>query len=274
MSFILNLLIQKKYRFITEGKENIYTKQKILGRGTFSKVYLVYLNDNKQDQYALKKLNKIQTHKEIEIHSIMNHPNVVKMYDYSIINKPMLILEYCKKTLERATNNNKHKIKSYMYSTLKGLNYIHSNEVIHRDLSLTNIYVDAYDNIKIGDFGVSVKIYDICKCQSKESNKCNMPICGTLNYLAPELILNRITCDQIYKIDVWAFGVIFYKLITNDFPFDTFGSLYDEYSHFKNILTINYNDKCLYPEQKKIINGIFKINPNERLSVDNIISIF
>ena len=67
---------------------------------------------------------------------------------------------------------------------------------------------------------MSVKFKDICDCT--EPVLCTkLSQSGKVNYVSPEIITNKITYNQIYKIDVWALGVLMFKWITDRFPFDS-----------------------------------------------------
>jgi polo-like kinase 1 len=71
-------------------------------------------------------------------------------------------------------------IQSFLYGIIQGVRYIHSKQIIHRDLKLGNIFIDEKLNIKIGDFGLATKL---------EFNKENKrTVCGTPNYIAPEIL--------------------------------------------------------------------------------------
>ena len=71
-------------------------------------------------------------------------------------------------------------VRYYVHQLVKGLQYLHSKKVIHRDLKLRNLMIDQDMQLKIGDFGLSAQL-----SSDRERRKT---ICGTPNYLAPELI--------------------------------------------------------------------------------------
>lgn len=86
-----------------------------------------------------------------------------------------------------------------MLQVLDGLEYLHSQKIIHRDLKLGNLFLNENMCVKIGDFGLATKI-DFYGEKKKT-------ICGTPNYIAPEILESK---GHSYEVDVWSFGVIMY----------------------------------------------------------------
>jgi serine/threonine protein kinase len=100
----------------------------------------------------------------------------------------------------------------YIVEIVRGLKYIHAQNVIHRDLKLGNLMLDSEMGIKIGDFGLATKV-DF-QGQRKKT------ICGTPNYIAPE-ILTRSSNGHSFEVDVWSLGVVLYTLVVGKPPFQT-----------------------------------------------------
>lgn len=297
----MNILNFLNFRKVYTCNNNKYIVQKQIGKGSTCRVYKVELGEKGEKgekvgknekgekvekgekgekgekcekgaslKFALKKFNKnSQTviEQEIIIHSSLNHPNIVKLYDYSTTftnNKSqILILEYL-----HSINNNNNKyssLKEKITDIKKGLIYLHSNGIVHRDLKIENLFIDDNNNIKIGDFGASLNVAQVCKCK----DYCYLPIIGTLYYMAPEIFNKQIECVNIYKIDIWALGVLIYKMITSKFPFE----IYDKNMNitFENIKTNNYNRKLLNcSPYQKMIDNIFIISPQQRLDINTL----
>lgn len=106
--------------------------------------------------------------------------------------------------------------RHYIYQLLIGLKYIHENNIIHRDLKLSNLLLNSNNTLKIADFGLATLL------KNKEEERHS--VCGTYEYLSPEMLKCK---DPYYDIsvDIWAVGCIMYIYIYN-------------YTHFYLILLI------------------------------------
>ena len=91
------------------------------------------------------------------------------------------------------------------------MKYLHKNRVIHRDLKLGNLFLNDKLQIKLGDFGLAAKLdFD---------NEKRHTVCGTPNYLAPEVLSNRM--GHSFEVDVWSLGVVIYAMVVGKPPFET-----------------------------------------------------
>ena len=91
---------------------------------------------------------------------------------------------------------------------VEGVAYCHSKNVVHRDIKLENVMVDAGNNVKIIDFGFSIT--------AAKGKKLSI-FCGTPSYMAPEMVRKVDYCGQ--KVDVWALGILLYTMLCGRFPF-------------------------------------------------------
>ena len=110
-----------------------------------------------------------------------------------------------------------------------GLDYIHHNNIIHRDIKLENIFIKKnYQNgvnnyiCKIGDFGLARQIGE------EESAITN---CGTERYMAPEILSGQTYGKQA---DIWSLGVLLYHLLFGEFPFKGINMLDEIKNRCKN----------------------------------------
>lgn len=99
----------------------------------------------------------------------------------------------------------------FMLQLISAVEYMHSNRVIHRDLKLGNIFLNANMEIKVGDFGLAAKL------EFSEEKKRTM--CGTPNYIAPEIIEGSV--GYSYEVDIWSMGVICFAFLFGRPPFET-----------------------------------------------------
>lgn len=215
-----------------------YEFKQEVGSGSFGVVYIVEEIESKQIYAAkiLKNPNETESiekavniSREINISSSLNHPSILKYigYSYDDSKNPVIISEYLKNgSLYNIINSEReeHHIKGWddtkklisIYGIASGMKYLHSNEIIHRDLNPKNILADDLLFPKICDFGLSKIIHrdDSISFESAGGVK------GTPLYISPEIL-----CDETYTKcgDVYAFGLITYEIVTNRIPFAGYG---------------------------------------------------
>eukprot|EP00916_Digyalum_oweni_P002586 GHVL01004711.1.p1 GENE.GHVL01004711.1~~GHVL01004711.1.p1 ORF type:complete len:606 (+),score=72.05 GHVL01004711.1:2918-4735(+) len=191
-----------------------------LGNGRFGTVYLA--RERRTGFYAaLKTIYKKQLvqngvwlkfHREIEIQIHLRHPNILRLYGWFEDKKRIyLVLEYCPDG-ELYHFLNKQKCLSegrtafYLEQLMCALEYCHSKNVMHRDLKPENLLIGENHRIKLADFGWSV-----------HSRERRMTLCGTMDYLAPEVIKKDAHSEYV---DLWACGIMCYELLCGAPPFE------------------------------------------------------
>ena len=238
---------------------------KLLGKGSFGSVNIVTRKlDNKI--YAMKRVNLSHSPKneieaalnEIRLLASLSHPNIIG-YKETFYDDPSFTLnivmefadggdlakkiEYQKKHHSLFAEN---LIWEWIFQLLNGLVYLHSHQIMHRDLKSANIFLMSNGVVKIGDLNVS---------KLSKSNYARTKT-GTPYYLAPEVWEDR--------------GCIIYELCTLFPPFrgTNFKELFNNIKKgiFKPISN-NYSD-----DLKKIINWMLITNPNKRLSASDLLN--
>lgn len=114
------------------------------------------------------------------------------------------------------SNKRKHcdekTVRIFVRQMVSALKYCHDKNIIHRDLKLGNLLLTKNcDNIKLGDFGLSSRL--------EYRTQRRRTICGTPNYIAPEIISAKTT--HSFEVDVWSLGVIVYFLLVGHPPFQS-----------------------------------------------------
>ncbi|CAF9917356.1 spindle assembly checkpoint kinase [Imshaugia aleurites] len=198
---------------------------KPLGKGKFGRVYLAKERST-GFVCALKVLHKSelqqgkvekQVRREIEIHSNLRHPNILRFYGHFHDSKRVfLILEFAGKGelykhLRKENKFPEWKAAQYIAQMAAALKYLHKKHVMHRDIKPENILVGIHGEIKISDFGWSVHA---------PNNRRNT-MCGTLDYLPPEMIKPG-SQENFYneKVDLWSLGVLTYEFLVGEAPFE------------------------------------------------------
>ncbi|XP_075896017.1 LOW QUALITY PROTEIN: myosin-IIIb [Nelusetta ayraudi] len=216
---------------LTDPSEN-WDIVETIGKGTYGKVYRVTSRKD-GSQAAVKVLDPINdVDEEIEaeyniLRSLSNHPNVVKFYGmfYKSDNlsggQLWLVLELCnggsvteliKGLLIRGCRLQEPVISYILYSALLGLQHLHNNRIIHRDVKGNNILLTAEGGVKLVDFGVSAQL-------TSARLRRNTSV-GTPFWMAPEVI----ACEQQYdysydaRCDVWSLGITAIELADGDPP--------------------------------------------------------
>ena len=182
----------------------------LIGSGAFSDVYLCQ-NSKYNHFFAIKKvLKKKLAQHEIDALIALIHPYIVKLYQtFSDENYQYLVMEYCPNgTIKQMGKLTYEKFIFYAKQLLEVLNYCHSQKIAHRDIKPENIFIDQYNHVKLGDFGLADKFHENGSSQEK---------CGSLLFCSPEII----TSSQFdpFKADIWALGITFYNMITGHLPY-------------------------------------------------------
>jgi len=249
--------------------------KKELGIGSFGKVCLVKHKKTKAE-YALKIINKLDKinqedkayfNREVEIMYKLNHPNIIKLYShFEDNNNCYILMQYIPKgsAYDLIPKNGKKQenlklVASIIKDLLNALYYLHNMnpKIIHRDIKPENILLDENNKAYLIDFGWSNYLINHRKRNS---------ICGSPFYLSPEMV-NEIGHDETN--DIWCIGVLLFELITGKVPFE--GNDIDE---VRNSI-INFNFKFpsdINLDAKDLISKILKVNPNERLTIEKILS--
>lgn len=198
---------------------------KELGKGSYGTVYTVrsYLDDNvyvmkKMELNNLKEKQQKECYREVSILKKVSHHNIIKYYS-SFLEGGILyiIMEYAESgDLYSLIKHYKRHSKLFEefdiwrigYEILNGLDYLHKNNIIHRDIKCLNLFITKDKHIKIGDLGVSTIVSSI--------NALHCTRVGTPLYLSPELV-KQIPYD--FKVDIWSCGCSLYHLACLDPPF-------------------------------------------------------
>lgn len=202
-----------------ENKQNRYEKIEFLGEGQFATVYKA--KDIETDRIVAVKKIKLGSReeaqdginrtalREIKLLQELDHENLIGLLDvFGHMSNVSLVFDFMDTDLEVIIKDNTiilttPNIKSYILQTLKGLEYLHINWILHRDLKPNNLLVDSNGVLKIGDFGLA-KMFG-------SPNRINTHQVVTRWYRAPELLFGAKqygTC-----IDIWAVGCILAELL-------------------------------------------------------------
>lgn len=193
-----------------------------IGNGGFAKVVLA-IDSKTEKLYAIKVVSRDQIVKlgllnylenELRLSARFDHPNIVKIYDIIYLKDVIcIVMEYLSngdlQTLIASgfTFSFPEQVR-IMKELLSGLSYLHKRGVSHRDIKPENVLFDQNFHPKLIDFGLS------------RENSSNMKTCcGTILYMAPEIICSNSGYDGM-KSDIWSFAVTFHLLCNKNYPWD------------------------------------------------------
>lgn len=251
-----------------------YARGKMLGKGGFAKCYEVTNVETKRVQaakiIAKASLTKSRARQklisEIKIHKSLHHPNIVNFeHVFEDQESVYILLELCtnqtlNELLKRRKRLTELEVQCYVVQIVSALKYMHSNRVIHRDLKLGNLFLSGQMEIKIGDFGLATKL--------EFDGEKKRTICGTPNYIAPEVLDGKI--GHSYEVDIWSLGVICYTLLVGKPPYET----PDVKTTYKKIKMNSYSFPDHVPlsdAAKGLITRILNLDPARRPSLDEIL---
>jgi polo-like kinase 2 len=204
--------------------DTTYLRGRLLGKGGFARCYEI-LNLNTNRVCAGKIISKTRIAKphqkqkilrEVQLQKNLKHRHVVEFINYFEDDSNVyIILENCsRKSLVHVMKHRKYltepEVRYYLRQLVDGVDYIHKNQIIHRDLKLGNMLLNNEMDLKLADFGLATKVDFV--------GEKKMTVCGTPNYIAPEVLQKK---GHSFEADIWAVGCITYALLVGRPPFET-----------------------------------------------------
>ncbi|CEI69245.1 hypothetical protein FVEN_g4002 [Fusarium venenatum] len=195
-----------------------YALGRLIGKGSFGKVYLASHKLTNGSKVVLKSANKGDSNlaREIHHHRQFIHPHIARLYEVIVTeNMVWMVLEYCSGD-ELYNHLLEHgplpvdKVQKIFTQLVGAVSYVHNQSCVHRDLKLENILFDKHENVKLVDFGFT---------REYEGRTNHLQtFCGTICYSAPEMLKGEKYAGE--KVDVWSLGIILYALLCGELPFD------------------------------------------------------
>jgi serine/threonine protein kinase len=243
---------------------------KTLGTGTFARVWLVRLtNAQKEDEnkvFALKILRKVDVIRLKQVEHVRNernvlaavagHPFITTMVaSFQDEDSLYMLLDYCPggevfSYLRRARRFNEPTSQFYAAEIVLILEFLHEKEgVAYRDLKPENILIDSEGHLKLVDFGFAKRV----------ENRETYTLCGTPEYLAPEVIRNT---GHGTAVDWWAFGILVYEFLVGQPPFwdQNPMKIYEQIVEGR----VRF-PSAMSPEARDLISGLCTVDTSKRL---------
>ncbi|CAK8560620.1 unnamed protein product [Lathyrus sativus] len=249
-----------------------YQLGKTIGEGSFAKVKLAKNVEN-GDFVAIKILDRNhvlrhnmmdQLKREISAMKMINHPNVVKIFEVMASKtKIYIVLELVDggELFDKIATHGRLKedeARSYFQQLINAVDYCHSRGVYHRDLKPENLMLDTNGVLKVSDFGLST--------YSQQEGELLRTACGTPNYVAPEVINDRGYVGS--TSDIWSCGVILFVLMAGYLPFDEPNQI----ALYRKIAKAEFAFPPWFsPEAKKLLKSILNPNPLTRIKIPELL---
>ena len=273
-----------------------YSLNRFLGKGTFGEVYLTQ-KDGSMNYYATKRMEKKMVDdprykkyfkNEISILQRLFHPNIIRLEDLkATLNHYYIIMEYCNGgSLNQCLNRYKelyHRpfteeiVQYIMKQVLSAVKFIHSQNIIHRDLKLDNILVNFlnqadYDSVNM--LKTRVKLIDFGFASSKDENEMYSTAIGSPLNMDPLILkkfnAGRVQTNDLYydeKADIWSLGALCYQMLIGNSPFDAYNMQELVAKIEEGTYKVPTN---LSREVVSFLNGMLQYDPKKRLTAENL----
>ena len=203
----------------------------------------------------------LQLQTEIKIHRTMKHANICE-YKHFFEDKVncYILLELCpnqsmNEMIKRRKTLTEEETRLLMLQIVDAITFMHDSNVIHPDLKLGNLFLSKNMNIKVGDFGLA--------CRVDSSDEKRRTICGTPNYIAPEVIEgNKEKRGHSFEVDIWSLGVICFTMLVGKPPYEST----DVKSTYRRILANEYAFPIgkVSEDARRLIASMLQTNPKMR----------
>jgi len=265
-----------------KAKPSDFEFLKVIGKGSFGKVLLAK-HKTEKTVYAVKVLNKVAIMKRNEARHIMSernvllknikHPFLVSLrYSFQTNDKLYFVLDYVNGGelffhLQKERHFSEQRAKFYAAEIASAIAYLHSQNIIYRDLKPENLLLDSDGHIKLTDFGLCKENIGDASGKRTEADapmkSTTSTFCGTPEYLAPEVLRKQ---PYTKAVDWWCLGAVLYEMLFGLPPFysrDT-AKMYDAILHEP----LRIRNSVSRPAQF-LLDGLLQKNPSNRLGTAN-----
>ncbi|KAI5964124.1 STE20 [Candida pseudojiufengensis] len=265
-------IIAKLQSICTKGDPNeLYVDLIKIGQGASGGVFIAHETSNLQRTVAIKQMNlEQQPKKELIINEILvmkgsKHPNIVNFIDSYLLKGDLwVIMEYMEggSLTEIVTHSvmTEGQIGAVCRETLKGLKFLHSKGVIHRDIKSDNILLDINGNIKMTDFGFCAQINDI--------HLKRTTMVGTPYWMAPEVVSRK---EYGPKVDIWSLGIMMIEMIEGEPPYLNETPLRALYLIATNGTPSLKEPEALSYDIRKFLSWCLQVDFNRRANADELL---
>ncbi|CAN1841304.1 CBL-interacting serine/threonine-protein kinase 7 [Linum perenne] len=258
---------------------NKYRMGKLLGRGSFAKVFAAFsIADGKQ--VAIKIIDKTKTESFMEpkiiceikaMHRLQHHPNILRILEVMATRTRIFIVmelavggDLFSKVVQRGRMKESG-ARRYFQQLVSALHFCHENGVAHRDVKPQNLLLDSDGNLKVSDFGLSA-LAEAAEAKNGVNGILHTA-CGTPAFTAPEVLYRKGYDGE--KADAWSCGVILFFLLSASLPFDdsNLAVMYKKI-HKKQYQIPSWVSK----PARWIVHQLLDPNPQTRMSIETLMN--
>ncbi|TMS14379.1 serine/threonine-protein kinase Chk1 [Larimichthys crocea] len=245
-----------------------------LGEGAYGEVRLL-VNRQTEEAVAVKVIDTSQAKecaenvkKEVCVHKMLNHPNIVRFFGLREEGPTMyLFLEYCTggelfDRIEPDVGMAERDAHRFFQQLIAAVEYLHRAGITHRDIKPENILLDDKDNLKLTDFGLATMF------RFKGRERLLSRLCGTLPYVAPELLSQ--TEYKAQPADIWACGIVLTAMLAGELPWDQPTESCQEYSDWLQKKTYLPPWKKIQPMPLSLLSKLLLAAPDARITITDI----
>lgn len=244
----------------------VYEFDRYISQGGYGQVYEIKARHPSLRNMACKIVpnSGSEASLEIAIHKQLKHENIVELcYSFQDNLSAVLVMDVCPQSLadfvERKEFVEYDECRHLMRQLLYAISYLHRNNFIHRDLKLSNVLLSQNQQVKLCDFGIAIS-------SDAQASELRLNV-GSVPFTSPEVIGRR---GAKFASDVWAIGVIFYRLIKGCRPFDSPGEAVNASVVYSRIREARYE---LSPHDEphfvQFIKAVFQLDEEMRPTAEN-----
>ncbi|XP_005945405.1 serine/threonine-protein kinase Chk1 [Haplochromis burtoni] len=245
-----------------------------LGEGAYGEVRLL-VNRQTEEAVAVKVIDTSQAKecaenvkKEVCIHKMLKHTNIVRFFGHRKEGPTVyLFLEYCTggelfDRIEPDVGMAEKDAHRFFQQLIAAVEYLHDFGITHRDIKPENILLDDKDNLKLTDFGLATMFR--FKGRERRLNR----LCGTLPYVAPELLSQ--TEYRAQPADIWACGIVLTAMLAGELPWDQPTESCQEYADWLQKKTYLPPWKKIQPLPLSLLSKLLLASPDARIAITDI----